>query len=125
MKYFGDGQFTAQAFQMAEIAAKALLDEALDAYRRDTWDVAYGSSGTIGAVGDVLAGAGWPSHTVRRDGLDWLLDQLLAAGSASRVRLEGLKDDRRAVIGGGLSVLRAVFDLLEIDEMQAAQGRCV
>jgi exopolyphosphatase/guanosine-5'-triphosphate,3'-diphosphate pyrophosphatase len=122
MKYFGDGQFTAQAFQMAEIAAKALLDEALDAYRRDTWDVAYGSSGTIGAVGDVLAGAGWPSHTVRRDGLDWLLDQLLAAGSASRVRLEGLKDDRRAVIGGGLSVLRAVFDLLEIDEMQAAQG---
>ena len=27
-----------------------------------------------------------------------------------------------AVIGGGISVLRAVFDLLDIDEMQVAQG---
>jgi exopolyphosphatase/guanosine-5'-triphosphate,3'-diphosphate pyrophosphatase len=33
-----------------------------------------------------------------------------------------LKDDRRPVIGGGVSVLRAVFDLLEIDEMQPALG---
>ncbi len=122
MKYFADGQFTAQSFQMAEIAAKAVLDEALNAYRRDAWDVAYGSSGTIGAVGDVLAAAGWPAQTVSRDGLDWLLDRLLAARSADRVRLDGLKEDRRAVIGGGLSVLRAVFDLLGIEEMQAAQG---
>jgi exopolyphosphatase/guanosine-5'-triphosphate,3'-diphosphate pyrophosphatase len=38
------------------------------------------------------------------------------------MRLDGLKEDRRAVIGGGLSVLRAVFDLLGIEEMQAAQG---
>lgn len=122
MKYFAEGQFTVQAFQMAEIAAKALLDEALSVYRPEAWDVAYGSSGTIGAVGDVLAGAGWPAHTVSRKGLDWLLDQLLAAGSASRVKLDGLKEDRRAVIGGGLSVLRAVFDLLAVNEMQAAQG---
>jgi exopolyphosphatase/guanosine-5'-triphosphate,3'-diphosphate pyrophosphatase len=122
MKYFADGQFTDQSFRMAEIAAKAVLDEALNAYRRDAWDVAYGSSGTIGAVGDVLAAAGWPAQTVSREGLDWLLDKLLAARSADRVKLEGLKEDRRAVIGGGLSVLRAVFDLLGIEEMQAAQG---
>jgi exopolyphosphatase / guanosine-5'-triphosphate,3'-diphosphate pyrophosphatase len=33
-----------------------------------------------------------------------------------------MKDDRRAVIGGGVSVLRAIFQLLDIDEMQVAQG---
>lgn len=48
MKYFQDGQFTARAFESAEIAAKAILDEATDSYRADGWDVAYGSSGTIG-----------------------------------------------------------------------------
>jgi exopolyphosphatase/guanosine-5'-triphosphate,3'-diphosphate pyrophosphatase len=71
MKYFPDGQFTPQSFQMAEIAAKAVLDEALNAYRREAWDVAYGSSGTIGAVGDVLAAAGWPADDrhARRPGL--------------------------------------------------------
>jgi exopolyphosphatase/guanosine-5'-triphosphate,3'-diphosphate pyrophosphatase len=122
MKYFPDGQFTAMAFKMAEIAAKAVLDEALNAYRRNTWDIAYGASGTIGAVGDMLGVAGWPTGTVTREGLDWLLDRLLKAQRADNLRIEGMKDDRRAVIGGGLSVLRALFDLLEITEMHAAQG---
>lgn len=122
MRYFPEGQFSMQAFQSAEIAAKAVLDEALGTYRRDTWDTAYGSSGTVGAVGEVLAAAGWPIGTVKRAGLNWLLDNLVRAKSSEKLRMDGMKEDRRAVIGGGVSVLRAVFDLLEVDEMQVAQG---
>jgi len=121
-RYFPQGQFTANAFQMAEIAAKAVLDEALNLYRRDVWDVAYGSAGTVGAVGDVLAANGWPAGSVSREGLDWLLEKLLQAQSADRLRLAGMKDDRRPIIGGGLSILRAVFDLLQIDELHQASG---
>uniref|UniRef100_UPI0035B058E6 exopolyphosphatase n=1 Tax=Hylemonella sp. TaxID=2066020 RepID=UPI0035B058E6 len=122
MRYFPEGRFTAAAFDTAEVAAQAILDEALGSCRREDWEVAYGSSGTVGAVGDVLQAAGWPTGLVSREGLDWLLDQLLRAGSADRLRLDGMKDDRRAVIGGGVSVLRAVFSLLGIDEMHVAQG---
>ena len=122
MKYFPDGQFSARVFETAQIAAKAVLDEAVNAYRASAWDVAYGSSGTIGAVSDVLTAAGWPEGQVTRAGLDWLLERLLKAQSADRLKLDGMKDDRRAVIGGGVSVLLAVFGLLEINEMQAAQG---
>jgi exopolyphosphatase/guanosine-5'-triphosphate,3'-diphosphate pyrophosphatase len=121
-KYFPQGSFTAAAFESAEVAAKAVLDGALSTYRRESWDMAYGSSGTIGAVSDILAAAGWEGGTIDRDGLDWLQERLLASRSAEKVRLEGLKDDRRPVIGGGVSVLRAVFNLLEIDEMQPALG---
>ena len=122
MKYFPEGLFTESAFTRAEVAAKAVLDEALGSYRRGDWDVAYGASGTIGAVADVLGAAGWPPGIINRDGLAWLHERLLAARSADKLRLDGIKDDRRPVIGGGVSVLQAVFDLLEIDEMQAAQG---
>lgn len=122
MKYFPDGVFSSRAFQMAEIAAKAVLDEALDAYPRGRWDAAYGASGTIGAVGDLLAGAGWPAGSVSRDGLNWLKDKLVKAQRADQLRLDNLKDDRRPVIGGGLAVLRAVFDLLDINEMHPAEG---
>lgn len=122
MKYFPNGQLTAAAFNAAEIAAKAVLDEALNTYHRDAWEVAYGSSGTMGAVADVLTAAGWPEATVTRDGLEWLLDKLIKSQHSDRVRLAGLKDDRRAVIGGGVSVLRAVFDLLSIDHLYPAQG---
>lgn len=122
MKYFPEGQFTPRAFQTAEVAAKAVLDEAVNTYRASAWDTAYGSSGTIGAVSDVLTAAGWPAGLVTREGLDWLLDRLLKAQSADRLKLDGMKDDRRAVIGGGVSVLRAVFDLLGITQMEAALG---
>jgi exopolyphosphatase/guanosine-5'-triphosphate,3'-diphosphate pyrophosphatase len=122
MRYFADGSFTPQAFETAEVAAKAVLDEALNSCRPQDWDVAYGSSGTVGAVGDVLQAAGWPAGVVSRDALDWLLERLLKAQSAERLRMDGMKDDRRAVIGGGVSVLRAVFGLLGISEMHVAQG---
>ena len=39
-RYFPDGQFTKKSFAMAEIAAKAVMDEALDAYHPSRWDVA-------------------------------------------------------------------------------------
>ena len=122
MKYFPNGQFSVRAFEMAEIAAKAVLEHAVNVYRASNWDVAYGSSGTIGAVSDVLTASGWPPGLVTQDGLDWLVDRLVKAQSADRLKIEGMKDDRRAVIGGGVSVLRAVFSLLGIEQMQAAQG---
>ena len=122
MKYFPDGQFNERAFDTAEIAAKAVLDEACNTYRAGAWDTAYGSSGTIGAVSDVLTAAGWAPGLVTREGLNWLLERLLKAQSADRIKIEGMKEDRRAVIGGGVSVLRAVFDVLGIEQMQAAQG---
>jgi exopolyphosphatase/guanosine-5'-triphosphate,3'-diphosphate pyrophosphatase len=51
-----------------------------------------------------------------------VVQRLIAAGSADRVRLGGLKEERRAVIGGGLSILRAVFELLQVEKMQPARG---
>ena len=120
MRHFRDGEFTTAAFERAQVAAQAVLDEAVGRYGRGHWDVAYGSSGTIGAVGDILSAGGHAAIT--REGLQWLMQQLVAARSADRVRLEGLKDDRRAVIGGGLAVLIALFDLLGIDVMQPAAG---
>lgn len=122
MKYFPGGQWTSAAFRSAEVAAKAVLDEALNLYPRSDWDSAYGSSGTIGAVADILLAAGWPEGLITRDALDWLQERMVKAQKPERLQLEGLKDERRPVIGGGLSVLRAVFDLLQIDSMRAAQG---
>ena len=122
MKYFADGEFSASAFDWAEVAAKAVLDEALSLYPQNSWDVAYGSSGTIGAVADVLQAAGWPEETISREGLNWLKEKLIKSGNVDALRLEGVKEDRKPVIGGGLAVLCALFDLMQIDTMHAAEG---
>lgn len=122
MRYFADNQFSKRSFQIAEIAAKAVLDEALTIYTRDQWEVAYGSAGTINAVGDVLVAAGWPAGSVTLEGLDWLQEKLLAAQNIDRLKLAGMREDRKAIIGGGLSVLRALFELLGIKRLEQTSG---
>lgn len=122
MRHFPDGALTERALSTAQLAAEALLDEAVPLYPRHAWDSAYGASGTIGAVGDVLAAAGWAPDVITRDGLDWLCQQLLEARHTDRLRLDGLKEDRKPVIGGGVSVLRALFRLLELQDLHIASG---
>ena len=114
--------WTPQAFKAAEIGALAVLDEAHSLFNRQHWDKCYGSSGTVGAVSDILTQAGWPEGRVTREGLSWLKERLLKAHKPDNLRLDGIKEERKPVIGGGLAVLQAVFDLLQIDEMHAAQG---
>jgi exopolyphosphatase/guanosine-5'-triphosphate,3'-diphosphate pyrophosphatase len=122
MKYFPDGVFTEQAFYRADIAAQAVLEEAISAYPRSQWKKAYGASGTVGAVAEILELAGFPHGEITLDGLDWLVKCLVRSGTASKVQLEGLKDDRRAVIGGGVSILRALMTILQVDTLHVAQG---
>jgi exopolyphosphatase/guanosine-5'-triphosphate,3'-diphosphate pyrophosphatase len=121
-RYFPDNQFTKKSFAIAEIAAKAVLDEALDAYHPSLWDTAYGSAGTVSAIADVLVACGWPAGTVTQEGLDWLMDKLLLAQSADRLKLPGMREDRKAIIGGGISIVRALFSLLGIKTLHQAAG---
>ena len=121
-RYFPGGQFTPAMLQTAEIAAKAVLDEALDTFPGNEWNIAYGSSGTVGAVAEILGANGFPESMITRAGLDWLSERMLKAGHTDELRLEGLKEDRRPVLGGGVSVLRALFDLFNLEQMQRAEG---
>jgi exopolyphosphatase / guanosine-5'-triphosphate,3'-diphosphate pyrophosphatase len=124
LKYFPDGALSARLFQSAEVAAKALLDDATESFKALGWDVAYGSSGTIGAVSEVLRvnGIAGPDGVITDTGLKWLKEKLINGQNADKVQIAGLRDDRRAVIGGGLSILLAVFDLFEIKELRPARG---
>ena len=122
LKYFADGLFTDEIFYRAEIAAQAVLEEALSTYPPHSWDTAYGASGTVGAVGEILHLAGWPEGEIHIDGLNWLVKCLVRAGSAHHIHLEGLREDRRAVIGGGVSILRALMKLLQIETLRVAPG---
>lgn len=122
LKYFPDGVFSENNLKRAEVAAQSFLEVITRSYAPKYWDVAYGASGTVGAVGEVLALAGFPAGVITIDGLDWLRKELIKAKNASRLKLDGLKEERHAVIGGGLSVLRAAFEILKIEKLYVARG---
>jgi len=122
IKHFPSGEFTEKAFSRAEIAAESVFETLGENYSNKHWNVAYGASGTIGAVADVLAQYGRPPDVVTREGLYWLREELLRARNAEKVRLNGLREDRKPVIAGGLSVLIAVFEFLQIESLNVAKG---
>jgi exopolyphosphatase/guanosine-5'-triphosphate,3'-diphosphate pyrophosphatase len=122
IKYFPNGELTAIAFQKAEVAAKAVLDEALTVFNPTEWDTAFGSSGTVSAVAEALAQAGMSSEYITMDSLLWLKSQLIRYGHVDKLRLDGMKEDRKAVIGGGLSVLIALMELFDIQKLQVTPG---
>ena len=122
LKYFPDGQLSEKNFERAEIAAESVLDMIADTYHSKHWDVAYGASGTVGAVADILTTAGFGENIITNEGLVWLKQQLIKAKSVDKLDINGLREDRKAVISGGLSILLAVFDILKLDKLTVARG---
>ena len=122
LKHFTNGEFTEKAFTRAEISAESIFETLGNHFSNKHWDIAYGASGTVGAVADVLAQYGKPADSVSKESLYWLKEELLKARYVDKLRLNGLKEDRKPVIAGGLSVLIAVFEFLNIDTLNVAKG---
>ncbi len=122
LKYFGDGRFTEEAFRQAQVAAGAELEEALEPFAAVHWQEALGSSGTVGAVSHVLGASGVTDGRITPDGLRWLMEQCLQAGSVEKLNLPGLKQERSAVIAGGLSILYTLSAHFGIQALLPARG---
>jgi exopolyphosphatase/guanosine-5'-triphosphate,3'-diphosphate pyrophosphatase len=122
LKYFGEGRFTESAFRQAQIAAGAELEEALEPFAAPHWQEALGSSGTVGAVSQLLAASGVTDGRITAAGLQWLMEQCLRAGRVDKLALPGLKDERRAVIAGGLSILYTLAVQFDIEALLPARG---
>ena len=122
LKYFGEGRFTESAFRQAQVAAGAELEEALEPFAATHWQEALGSSGTVGAVSQLLAASNVTDGRITPEGLRWLMEQCLRAGRIEKLSLPGLKEDRRAVIAGGLSILYTLATHFGIESLAPARG---
>jgi exopolyphosphatase/guanosine-5'-triphosphate,3'-diphosphate pyrophosphatase len=122
MRYFGDGRLSAEAFRAAQVAAGAELEEALEPFAPGRWREALGSSGTVGAVSQLLAASGITDGGITPDGLRWLIGRCIEAGRIDRIDLPGLKEDRRAVIAGGIAILYTLAAHFGIEVLQPARG---
>jgi exopolyphosphatase/guanosine-5'-triphosphate,3'-diphosphate pyrophosphatase len=122
MRYFPDGRYTRAAFRAAQVAAGAELEEALVPFARRHWREALGSSGTAGAVSDVLRASGKSDGRITPEGLRWLIERCVECGHIDKLEIPGMKPERRAVIAGGLSILYTIAMQFGIEELLPAKG---
>lgn len=121
-RFFADGILSAERFAAANEAAKTVLKQHLTPLNGAVWGQVFGSSGTAGAISKALLQAGMPMGEISRAGLFQLQSQLIQAGHIDRIPLHGLREELRPVIGGGVSIMCAVFEVLQLQHMRIAQG---
>ena len=121
-RYFPDGRITAEGFRLAQVAAGAEVEEALQAFAPEHWRQALGSSGTASAVSQLLLASGITDGRITPEGLRWCIERCLQAGHVDALELPGLKPDRRAVLPGGLAILYTLCAHFRIDALHPARG---
>lgn len=124
-RFFPDGDLSATAFERARQCALETLAPAAHlraALAAAPLTMVYGASGTAGAISKVLGTQGHELGAIHRTDLCQLKDTLQAAGHIHRLTLQGLRSELLPVIGGGISVMCAVFELLQLQHMRMAQG---
>jgi exopolyphosphatase / guanosine-5'-triphosphate,3'-diphosphate pyrophosphatase len=122
MRFFDGGRLSEAAFRAAQVAAGAELEEALQPFAPVHWTTALGSSGTAGAVSQLLAASGITDGRITPAGLRWCIERCIAAGRADRIEMPGLKPERRAVLPGGLAILYTLAAHFDIRALWPAKG---
>jgi len=111
---------TKEAMEEAILGARRELQSVVRAYRKGGWDQVVGSSGTIVAIERILQAKG--HGRIDAEGLAWLRKKLTKVHDVEDLRLEGLTENRRPVIAGGVAVLSALVQGLRIEELQATRN---
>lgn len=121
-KFFTNGLITESGMDAAEAAANTALKSCLSQLTNlHAYDFV-GSSGTARAAARVVVSAGWCEEDITRNAIHRLRDHLVMDGHSERIKLEGLTKERRPVFAGGVAILCALFDQLNIDHLRVSDG---
>ena len=119
-QFFADGQLTKKRFNKAKLAAELAIQPVVKQFRMQGWSHVIGCSGTMKSLAAVMVRNDLSKDGIRREGLSALVDEAIEAGHIDNLNILGLSKDRAPVFAGGLSIIIALFELFEIDEMSVS-----
>ena len=125
MRFFPKGEIDAHAFKEAELTARREIQVIAEPFVKQGWKQAVGSSGTARALAEIIAAMGYgdaPKGFITKAALKAMKHDLLRFESTSQIPIPGLKDDRRVVWPGGLAIMLAVFEELDIELMEVTDA---
>jgi exopolyphosphatase/guanosine-5'-triphosphate,3'-diphosphate pyrophosphatase len=120
--FFSEGRIDAASFDAAILSARSYFEDAAPPYRPQHWTNAYGSSGTMRAISEVIEKNGIGDGTLSLKNLEALKTRLIQCGDVSRVALAGIKPERVIVMVGGLAVLIGIMRELGIKAITAVDA---
>lgn len=122
MRYFSDGKLSKAQFRDAILAARNEVQCIAHEFARERWQLAIGTSGTARSLSDILEKNYYSEADITLEGIKQLRAELIRCGTIKNISLNGLKPDRVPVLPGGLAIMIAIFEELDIETMRVANG---
>lgn len=121
-RFFPGGRLTRKAFAAAQLAARQEIEAVEAEFRSRDWDEAVGASGTVRTLEDLCQRHGGSTGGITLDALLNVADKLHELAEFSAFTRLGVSVDRSLVLAGGLAILIAVMESLQIRQIVAADG---
>jgi exopolyphosphatase/guanosine-5'-triphosphate,3'-diphosphate pyrophosphatase len=119
---FDDGRISEKRFERARTAVRLELEPVQEAYRKMGWLEAFGSSGTVRVIADVLRRLDPENPRITLGNLNKLVDRVVAAGHVDELDLPEVDAERAPVFPSGLAILTELVESLGIDRVRVAEG---
>ena len=116
-RFFKNGKINARRLKKAQRAVAAELQELQTTYRNLGWQLAIGSSGTFRSAAAMCEANGWCKKGVTTQALRQLKPKALSFSTIADIDINGLSERRKPVFIGGLAIMLACFEALDINEM--------
>lgn len=117
-KFFSQGKITKSHFKRAILAAKLEIESIFKRFSKLGWQTAVGTSGSIKTIVNIINNAeNSVDSPITLSQLLQLKTELIQFGHVDSIKLDKLKENRRHTLCSSLSILIALVEILEINDI--------
>jgi exopolyphosphatase/guanosine-5'-triphosphate,3'-diphosphate pyrophosphatase len=119
-QYFSDDKLNNYNFNHSIAEARGRIQTMKHLLVQQQWTSVIGSSGTAKTLYELVRS--YDFHSITLKALYHLRELLISAKTIKKINLPNLREERIPIIASGLAIMIAIFEELEIDNMEVADG---
>lgn len=122
-KFFSDAKVSKQNFNHAVLQARRQLLPIVSKYKAKGWDVVIGASGSMRSTAKVIIENKYSVNGIEKQGVALLIKDCFELKDMTNLKqLKGLSARRLPVFIGGLVIIKALFESLDLQTIQISSG---
>jgi exopolyphosphatase/guanosine-5'-triphosphate,3'-diphosphate pyrophosphatase len=121
LSFFVNGRIDAPSFEAAILSARSHFEDGAPPYHPEYWKRAYGSSGTIRAIFEIID-KNKLGDCITPASLEAVKKRFIAFGQVGKIDMPGLRADRASTVIGGLAILIGVMHELGIEKLEPIEA---
>lgn len=121
LSFFVGGRVDARSFEAAVLSARSHFEDGAPPYHPEYWKRAYGSSGTIRAIAEIIE-KNKLGDGITPASLNEVRKRFIAIGQVGKIDMPGLRPDRASTVIGGLAILIGVMHELGVERLEPVEA---